>query len=146
MEIKKFEYVNAEKLHKVLSTSTPFMEGFFAYREKIGEEDNPYKFGTENYWAWRHGWYQAKKEDEGPFWRNKYVINGIILLAIAAVTVLADFFPASPMITSFVVACYGIASILLRNAFVVNIRAPVKPMYESPHENSTESAKTNSQA
>jgi len=138
MEIKKFELVSAKNLHKTLQTSQPFMEGFFSYREKIGEEDNPYKFGTPEYWSWRHGWYQAKKEDEGPIWRNKYIINGAILMVIAVLTAVSSLFPSSQFFSAVLIACYGVASMLLKNVFAVNIRAPTRSLYESEQKNDRE--------
>jgi len=100
-----------------LDTCQAYMIGFFSYREKIDEADNPYMFGDESYWQWRRGWYAAKKEAKPPWWKDyellAVVILGVYALTLAVVNIVGVQVGALEML---LVAIYSAASVMFRLA------------------------------
>ncbi len=75
-------------------------EGFFAFRENIDEADNPYEYGSSDYWHWRRGWYAAKKEKDEPWYRKNTIWSAIVAFIIGLLLIvrpnLSDYETAFP--------------------------------------------------
>ncbi len=100
----------------LLETSIAYMKGYFAYKENIEEANNPYKFATEDYFEWRRGWYQARKDTRPPIWRCASFWSGLIFI-ILGIAVISFEFPIvkeSPRLLGAAFTTYGIGSILLK--------------------------------
>jgi hypothetical protein len=99
-----------------LETTAAFMKGYFSYREKIDEAENPYQFNTKDYLDWRKGWYQAKKDTKAPLWRCATFWSGLIfiLLGIVVVSFEIPVVQENPRFLGVGLATYGIGSILLK--------------------------------
>jgi hypothetical protein len=102
--------------YKPLQTSTHYMEGYFSYKEDVGEAYNPYELGSTPYLNWRLGWYAAKKDVKPPIWRSSAFWSGMIfiLLGIVVVSFEVPVVRENPRFLGAAFATYGIGSILLK--------------------------------
>lgn len=99
-----------------LNTSIAYMKGYFAHKEKVDEADNPYMFAKDDYFEWRRGWYQARKDVKPPIWKCSGFWTGLIFILLGMVVVGFEIpvIKENPRLLGAAFATYGIGSIILR--------------------------------
>lgn len=114
-----------------LESTEAYRLGYFSFKEKIEEAENPYPFETLDYLEWRKGWYKAKKDTRPPIWRCPTFWSGLIFIVLGG-TVIAFEIPVvqeNPRYLGAGLATYGIGSILLK---VISGQTQMQPVMIPP--------------
>lgn len=129
-------------------TSDAFRLGFFCFRDKIDEAENPYPFGVEDYVEWRRGWYKAKNETSPRWWRSGVFWSGVFFLVIgvAIVSLELPFIQNNPRYAGSAIIIYGIASIFAKIVGQTPMHSPqvfIPPLMLKKKNDKTTSKKDN---